>query len=80
MILGPVSLIDCLAFCIFLTPQLIWHVGFFRTTFAVLPMLPFLRKYTRQDKGVLRRDAPPGEPLLTSRLPAISYRAAVSLH
>ncbi|OAQ87172.1 alpha/beta hydrolase fold protein [Purpureocillium lilacinum] len=42
MILGPVSLIDCLAFCIFLTPQLIWHVGFFRTTFAVLPMLPFL--------------------------------------
>ncbi|UNI21453.1 hypothetical protein JDV02_007443 [Purpureocillium takamizusanense] len=42
MIIGPVSLIDCLVFCIFLTPQLLWHVGFFRTAFAVLPMLPFL--------------------------------------
>ncbi|KND92112.1 hypothetical protein TOPH_03198 [Tolypocladium ophioglossoides CBS 100239] len=42
MILSPVSLIDCLGYCIFLAPQLIWHVGLFRTTFVVLKTLPFL--------------------------------------
>ncbi|ODA82584.1 hypothetical protein RJ55_01091 [Drechmeria coniospora] len=42
MILGPVSLVDCLVFVLLLAPQLLWHVGLFRTTAAVIPMLPFL--------------------------------------
>ncbi|PNY27057.1 Uncharacterized protein TCAP_03007 [Tolypocladium capitatum] len=42
MILGPVSLIDCLVYCIFLVPQLIRHVGLFRTIVVVLKTLPFL--------------------------------------
>lgn len=44
MILGPVSYIDCLVFCLLLTPQLIWHVGLFETAFCVLGTLPFLRE------------------------------------
>lgn len=42
MLLGPVSLVDCLAFCVLATPQLIWHVGLFQTISALLPLLPFL--------------------------------------
>lgn len=42
MILGPVSLVDCVVFCIFLAPQLILQVGVFRTTFIALQCLPFL--------------------------------------
>ncbi|KAL0930931.1 arylacetamide deacetylase [Colletotrichum truncatum] len=42
MILGPVSLLDCLVFCIFLTPQLLFNVGFFPTVLVVLKALPFL--------------------------------------
>ncbi|KAM4055257.1 steryl acetyl hydrolase [Hirsutella rhossiliensis] len=42
MILGPVSLVDCLVFCIFLAPQLIWHVGLVRTCLVALQALPFL--------------------------------------
>ena len=44
MILGPVSYLDCLVFCVLLAPQLIWHVGLFPTTFCVLKALPFLRE------------------------------------
>lgn len=43
MILGPVSLIDCAVFCVFLAPQLIWNVGFFRTVLTVIRCLDFLR-------------------------------------
>ncbi|KAI1496715.1 hypothetical protein F5X99DRAFT_421888 [Biscogniauxia marginata] len=39
---GPVSYLDCIAFCIFLAPQLLIHVGLFETVFVVLRCLPFL--------------------------------------
>ncbi|KAI1378325.1 alpha/beta-hydrolase [Hypoxylon crocopeplum] len=42
MILGPVSYLDCLVFCVFLTPQLIIHVGLLETVLVVLQCLPFL--------------------------------------
>jgi hypothetical protein len=42
MILGPVSYLDCLVFCLFLAPQLVWHVGLFETTLCALTALPFL--------------------------------------
>lgn len=42
MILGPVSYLDCIVFCIFLAPQLILNVGLFETVLTVLQVLPFL--------------------------------------
>ncbi|KAI0180389.1 alpha/beta-hydrolase [Hypoxylon sp. FL1284] len=42
MLLGSVSLLDCVVFCAFLTPQLIIHVGFFETVSVALQCLPFL--------------------------------------
>lgn len=42
MLLGPISYLDCLVFCIFLTPQLILDVGLFETIKVVLQTLPFL--------------------------------------
>ncbi|RYP17522.1 hypothetical protein DL765_004486 [Monosporascus sp. GIB2] len=42
MILGPVSYLDCIVFCIFLTPQLLIHVGLLKTVSIVLRCLPFL--------------------------------------
>jgi len=42
MILGPVSLVDCLVFVIFLAPQLILHVGLVRTVLVAGSCLPFL--------------------------------------
>ncbi|OTA66627.1 Arylacetamide deacetylase-like protein [Hypoxylon sp. EC38] len=42
MILGPVSYLDCVVFCAFLTPQLIIHVGLLETVLVVLRCLPFL--------------------------------------
>ncbi|KAI0013732.1 alpha/beta-hydrolase [Xylariaceae sp. FL0662B] len=42
MILGPVSYLDCVVFCVFLTPQLLIHVGLFETVVVVLRCLPFL--------------------------------------
>ncbi|KAF7544604.1 hypothetical protein G7Z17_g9816 [Cylindrodendrum hubeiense] len=42
MILGPISLIDCLAFCLFLLPQLFWDVGVIQTLLVALKALPFL--------------------------------------
>lgn len=46
MILGPISLIDCGVFLIFLAPQLIWNAGFFLTLFTALKALPFLCQLT----------------------------------
>lgn len=43
MILGPVSYLDCIVFCLFLAPQLILDAGLFETTVVVLEALPFLR-------------------------------------
>ncbi|KAI3394154.1 hypothetical protein diail_3164 [Diaporthe ilicicola] len=42
MILGPVSYLDCIVFCVFLAPQLILSVGLFETVVTVLQTLPFL--------------------------------------
>lgn len=42
MILGPVSYLDCIVFCIFLAPQLIWNVGLIATIKCVLEALPFV--------------------------------------
>ncbi|KAI1333804.1 Arylacetamide deacetylase-like protein [Xylariaceae sp. FL0016] len=42
MILGPVSYLDCVIFCIFLTPQLLIHVGLWESVGVVLQCLPFL--------------------------------------
>jgi hypothetical protein len=44
MILGPVSLLDCMVFCLFLTPQLLWRVGFLDTLLTVVQAVPFLCK------------------------------------
>ncbi|KAI1417788.1 Arylacetamide deacetylase-like protein [Hypoxylon sp. FL1857] len=42
MVLGPVSYLDCVVFCVFLAPQLIIHVGLLETVLVVLQCLPFL--------------------------------------
>ncbi|KAK0645908.1 Alpha/Beta hydrolase protein [Cercophora newfieldiana] len=42
MILGPVSYLDCLVFCILLAPNLLWYVGLTDTLVCVLKALPFL--------------------------------------
>ena len=42
MILGPVSYLDCIVFCVFLAPQLLIHVGILETAAVVLRCLPFL--------------------------------------
>jgi hypothetical protein len=44
MMLGPVSYLDCIVYCVFLAPQLIWRVGIISTALCVLKALPFLRK------------------------------------
>jgi len=49
VVLGPVSYLDCIIFCIFLAPQLIWHAGFFGTVWCVFQALPFLSEYLRLD-------------------------------
>ncbi|KAK4155205.1 Alpha/Beta hydrolase protein [Chaetomidium leptoderma] len=42
MNLGPVSYLDCIVFCVFLAPQLVWRVGFIETVLCVLQALPFV--------------------------------------
>ncbi|RCI08410.1 hypothetical protein L249_8772 [Ophiocordyceps polyrhachis-furcata BCC 54312] len=42
MILGPVSLLDAVIFCVLLLPQLLWHVGLVRTLRVGFETLPFL--------------------------------------
>ncbi|KAF2163298.1 hypothetical protein M409DRAFT_68577 [Zasmidium cellare ATCC 36951] len=42
MILGQIAWVDCFVFLLFLAPQLIIHVGFFRTAICGLTALPFL--------------------------------------
>jgi hypothetical protein len=42
MILGPISLIDCVVFMVFLVPQLLYQVGLVATVTTVLNVLPFL--------------------------------------
>ncbi|KAI9167425.1 hypothetical protein HJFPF1_03552 [Paramyrothecium foliicola] len=42
MILGPVSLVDCLIFLLFLIPQLLLQAGLLATLRAAIPALPYL--------------------------------------
>ncbi len=42
MILGPVSYLDCLIFCILLAPQLLWRVGLVDKVVCILRAVPFL--------------------------------------
>lgn len=42
MILGQIAWLDCIAFLVFLTPQLIIHVGFATTAICGIKALPFL--------------------------------------
>jgi hypothetical protein len=42
MILGQIAWIDCFVFLLFLAPQLIVQVGFFRTLIVGFKALPFL--------------------------------------
>lgn len=44
MILGQIAWIDCIAFLVFLAPQLIVQIGLFRTILVGLKALPFLRE------------------------------------
>lgn len=44
MILGPISYLDCLVFCVFLAPQLLLRVGLLGTLATALQCLPFLCK------------------------------------
>jgi len=41
-ILGPISALDCIAFCVFLAIQLPLQVGLFETLRCLIPCLPFL--------------------------------------
>lgn len=45
MILDQISLLDCLAFVIFLTPQLFIQVGALATIKCLVQILPFFRSY-----------------------------------
>lgn len=42
LLLGPVSYLDCIVFCMFLAPQLVLNVGLYETIWCVLQALPFL--------------------------------------
>ncbi|EJT72642.1 hypothetical protein GGTG_09502 [Gaeumannomyces tritici R3-111a-1] len=42
MLLGPVSYLDCLVFCVFLAPQLIYQAGLADTVACALRCLPFI--------------------------------------
>ncbi|RYP79733.1 hypothetical protein DL770_006522 [Monosporascus sp. CRB-9-2] len=64
MILGPVSYLDCIVFCVFLAPQLLIHVGLLKTVSVVLRCLPFLLiklpyEFIRERFFVSRNDQTP---------------------
>lgn len=44
MILGQVSLLDCLVFLVFLAPQLLFHVNTVELLSCIFYALPFIRK------------------------------------
>lgn len=47
MILSQISYLDCVAFLVFLTPQLLIHVGLVRTLTWLIPALPSLSELSR---------------------------------
>jgi hypothetical protein len=42
MILGPITLVDCAVFVLFLIPQLLYQAGLAGTLLTVIKVLPFL--------------------------------------
>lgn len=44
MILGPISLLDCLAFVIILIPQLLYQADIFSLILVIVKVIPFLSK------------------------------------
>lgn len=56
MILGPVSYLDCIVFCIFLAPQLVLNVGLLETVITVLQVLPFLGTVATGTKPLLTQN------------------------
>lgn len=52
MILDGIAWVDCLAFLLFLAPQLIFQVGFFRTAICGVKALPFLCEFTLNAIGL----------------------------
>jgi len=45
MILGPISLLDCLAFVLILIPQLLYQADIFSLLVVILKVIPFLSKH-----------------------------------
>lgn len=50
MILNQISYLDCIAFLIFLAPQLLIRVGLVETVSCVIAALPFFRMYVEHQK------------------------------
>lgn len=46
MILGPISYLDCIVFCVFLAPQLLLELGLIETIQIILQVLPFLGTFS----------------------------------
>lgn len=48
MILGPVNGLDCLAFVVFLIPQLLFQVAFTELLIVIVKVIPFLGMSTNR--------------------------------
>lgn len=53
MILSQISYLDCVAFLVFLAPQLLLQIGIFPLLKWLLPALPWLSQYASYFKLVL---------------------------
>lgn len=49
MLLGYISLLDCLVFLFFLAPQLLLHVNTLELLSCIFYALPFIRKYISRE-------------------------------
>jgi len=56
MILGPVSYIDCVVFCILLVPALLLDVGLLDTIRCIIKALPFLRESENSTSPAEKRE------------------------
>ncbi|KAH8203372.1 hypothetical protein TruAng_002467 [Truncatella angustata] len=78
MILGPISYLDCIVFCVFLAPQLLIHVGLFETVGVALQCLPFLPNSAqtplRVHSRALLREPLKAEPLCAGSEPFRGFR------
>ena len=62
MILGPISLLDCAVFVIFLLPSLLVQVGILKTIRLIIQALPFLGSSSGQAGPVFEADRLPNSP------------------